>query len=339
MKILTLALALVCGATGFGAEEPVARIAFGSCYKPQKQTQIWEEVEKFKPQLWIWLGDNFYNDWAEGKYLKSNDDADCFTKNYKLLEESDAVKTLKRIDPKIMATWDDHDYGKNDAGKEYARKEESRKAFLKFFGRPDQPDGVYSSQDFGPAGKCVRVILLDTRFNRDPLPPRGQSGGEGDILGATQWGWLEKELLKPGADLTVVGSSIQLVSDQHRFEKWANFPKARKRFLALLEKTKAHGLIVLSGDRHWAEISRLEKTPAGFPLYDVTSSGLTEQASLMKEDNRSRVGAVFIGHNFGGIRIDWSKEDPWVTLEIHGEKGQNGPTAEFPLSQLAPPKR
>jgi alkaline phosphatase D len=339
VKILTLALALVWGATGFGAEEPVERIAFGSCYKPQKQTQIWEEVEKFKPQLWIWLGDNFYNDWAEGKYLKSNDDADCFAKNYKLLAESDAVKTLKRIDPKIMATWDDHDYGKNDAGKEYTRKEESRKAFLKFFGRPDQPDGVYSSQDFGPAGKCVRVILLDTRFNRDPLPPRGQSGGEGDILGESQWGWLEKELLKPGADLTVVGSSIQLVSDQHRFERWANFPKARERFLALLEKTKAHGVIVLSGDRHWAEISRLEKNPAGYPLYDVTSSGLTEQASLMKEENRSRVGAVFIGHNFGGIHIDWSKEDPWVTLAIHGENGQNGPAVEFPLSQLAPPKR
>ena len=183
------------------------------------------------------------------------------------------------------------------------------------------------------------MICLDTRFNRDPLPPRGQSGGEGDILGETQWGWLERELLKPGADLTVVGSSIQLVADQHRFEKWANFPKARERFLALLEKTKADGVIVLSGDRHWAEISRLEKTPAGYPLYDVTSSGLTEQARLMKEENRSRVGAVFIGHNFGGIRIDWSKEDPWVTLEIHGENGQNGPTAEFPLSQLAPPKR
>jgi alkaline phosphatase D len=339
VKILTLALALVWGAAGFGAEEPLARIAFGSCYKPQKQTQIWEEVEKFKPQLWIWLGDNFYNDWADGKYLKSNDDADCFAKNYKLLGESEALKSLKRIDPKIMATWDDHDYGKNDAGKEYDRKEESRKAFVKFFGNPDQPDGIYSSQDFGPAGKCVRVICLDTRFNRDPLPPRGQSGGEGDILGETQWGWLEKELLKPGADLTVVASSIQLVADQHRFEKWANFPKARERFLALLEKTKADGVIVLSGDRHWAEISRLEKTPAGYPLYDVTSSGLTEQASLMKEENRTRVGAVFIGHNFGGIHIDWSKEDPWVTLEIHGENGQNGPTAEFPLSQLAPPKR
>ena len=68
MKILTLALALVWGATGFGAEEPVSRIAFGSCYKPQKQTEIWEEVEKFKPQLWIWLGDNFYNDWADGPF-------------------------------------------------------------------------------------------------------------------------------------------------------------------------------------------------------------------------------------------------------------------------------
>ncbi|MCX6935950.1 MAG: alkaline phosphatase D family protein [Verrucomicrobia bacterium] len=336
MKILWTLVTVAWLSASLWAEEPLTRIAFGSCYKPQKETKIWAQVEKFKPQLWIWLGDNFYNDWAEGKYMKSNDDPEAFQKGYALLRQSEAMKSLQRIDPKIMATWDDHDYGQNDAGKDYPRKEESRNAFVKFFGGPDRPDGVYSSKDFGPAGQCVRVILLDTRYNRDPLPRKGMVSPDGDMLGEVQWQWLEGELSKPGANLVVVGSSVQLVSDLHPYEKWANFPKARARFLNLLAQTKAKGVVIISGDRHWAEISRLSDNPAGYPLYDITSSGLTEKASLMKEKNPARVGSVFIGYNFGGIRIDWSKPDPEVDLEIYNEAGEVPVQTIFSLSQLAP---
>lgn len=318
-------------------QEPLGRIAFGSCYKPEKETRIWGEVEKFKPQLWIWLGDNFYNDFIDGKYIASNDDPKAFEKGYGKLESSPAMRTLHSLMPdRVMATWDDHDYGKNDAGKEYDRKEESRRAFVKFWGNPDRSDGVYSSKDWGPRGKCVRVILLDTRFNRDLLPPKGKGTSQGDILGESQWKWLEEELSRPGADLVLIGSSIQFVSEKHPYEKWANFPKAKERFLQLIARTRAKGVIFLSGDRHNAEISCSKNSPAGYPLYDFTSSGLTEISSLKSEENPDRIGNLYSGHNFGGIRVDWETSNPKITLEIHGEDGRVAESVSFPLSQLAP---
>jgi alkaline phosphatase D len=72
-----------------------------------------------------------------------------------------------------MATWDDHDYGENDAGAEYPMKEASRDLFLRFWNEPagsprHDRDGVYTSARFGPPGRRVQVTLLDLRWNRTP---------------------------------------------------------------------------------------------------------------------------------------------------------------------------
>ena len=49
-----------------------------------------------------------------------------------------------------------------------------------------------------------QVILLDTRYHRDPLL------SDGTILGDPQWQWLERELHGPQSEITVIGSSIQV---------------------------------------------------------------------------------------------------------------------------------
>ena len=49
----------------------------------------------------------------------------------------------------------------------------------------------------------------------------------------------------------------------------------RERLLSLLRDTRAAGVVVLSGDRHYAELSVLEGSPLGYPLYDLTSSTIT----------------------------------------------------------------
>lgn len=50
----------------------------------------------------------------------------------------------------------------------------------------------------------LQVIVLDTRYHRDPLR------SDGSILGDTQWGWLEKELRGPRSEITIIGSSVQV---------------------------------------------------------------------------------------------------------------------------------
>ena len=331
---------VVVGTSGADSQAPLERIAFGSCYKPEKKGGVWAGVRKFDPQLWIWLGDNFYHDWANGKYVRTNDDPDSFEKGYRALGRSEGAQALQSLAAdRVMATWDDHDFGKKDAGKEYDRKEESRKAFAKFFGVPDRPDGIYSSRDFGPEGKRVRVILLDTRYNRDSLPRKGEALSDGDILGESQWSWLGEELARTGANLIILGSSIQFVSEQHRFEKWANFPKAKDRMLRLLPRAQTQRVILLSGDRHHAEISCLPEGRVGYPLYDITSSGITEGGGIGKEENRYRVADLWNANNFGAIQIDWSQANPTVSLEIRDEKGNEVRQVSFPFTQLALPKQ
>ena len=328
-----------CGLGSAGSDQPLERIAFGSCYKPEKKTPLWSEVKKFDPQLWIWLGDNFYNDWVEGKYIRLNEDPAAFAKGYEKLRNSEGMEALRKLMPeRVMATWDDHDFGKNDAGKDYPRKEEARKAFVAFWGTPDRPDGVYSSKDWGPVGKCVRVIMLDLRYNRDPLPKKKEVSQEGDMLGEHQWAWLKGELSRPGADFVVIGSSTQFVAEKHRYERWANFPKSKAKLLQLIADCGTKGVVFLSGDRHNGEISCQKSTVVGYPVYDITSSGLTEVSSIQQELNPDRLGNLVNGQNFGVILLDWKGANPQVTLELHRADGSVAESTSFPLSQLAPHK-
>jgi hypothetical protein len=58
---------------------------------------------------------------------------------------------------------------------------------------------------------------------------------------------------------------------------WGNFPSERQRLFRLIRDTRANGVVLLSGDRHLAEMSRLpvdHPDGVGYPLFDVTSSSL-----------------------------------------------------------------
>jgi alkaline phosphatase D len=141
----------------------------------------------------------------------------------------------------------------------------------------------------------------------------------GDVLGEAQWQWLEAELKNSDAPLFIINSSIQVLSEEHRFEKWANFPAARKRLLDLLTKLKKN-VLILSGDRHIAEFSKINLPGLNYPLYDFTSSGLTHTwPEAWVESNQYRVGNLIIAKNFGLLLIRWNKRDLKVTLQIRGK--------------------
>jgi alkaline phosphatase D len=98
------------------------KIAFGSCGKQSHPLPIFNEVVKQVPNLFIFLGDNIYGD---------THDMDILRKKYQELGDKESYKNLiKNTD--VLATWDDHDYGQNDAGKHYPHKEESKEIFLDF---------------------------------------------------------------------------------------------------------------------------------------------------------------------------------------------------------------
>ncbi len=85
--------------------------------------------------------------------------------------------------------------------------------------------------------------------------------------------------------------------------------------LDLLKRTKANSVLFISGDRHWAELSRLDR-PGDYPLYDLTSSALTETHTRgTPTPNRFRDGPTYHDTNVGLITIGWRATDPEVLLQ------------------------
>ena len=262
---------------------------------------------------------------------------------------------LKETCP-IYATWDDHDYGQNDAGVEYPKKVESQEIFLDFFDEPNDSvrrstPGIYDAKVIGPEGKRVQIIILDTRYFRSPLVKRttitdkseGYNGPydanfdhSTTVLGETQWKWLEEQFNVP-AELRVIVSSIQAIPNGHHWEKWGNFPHERKRLFKMINKTKAGGVILISGDRHSAELSQLASKQAGYPLYEITSSALNNSSGgWFNEVNRNRIGVPYTNNNFGMITIDWEKIDPEISLQVLDETGKPVISHRTTLSSIQP---
>ena len=215
-----------------------------------------------------------------------------------------------------------------------------QQAFLDFMNvSKDDPrrnqEGVYSALEIGAGDRKVKIINLDTRYHRDTLireyyidsvsqrkKYNAIPNTEGDVLGEAQWSWLEKELTNSTADVTIINSSIQVLSEEHPFEKWANFPVARERLFDLIIKSKAKGVLLISGDRHIAEFSKINLEGLPYPLYDFTSSGLTHTyADGGTEINKHRVGNVITQLNYGLIKINWEDTRAAVTLRIKGKDG------------------
>lgn len=334
--------AFVTAVSAGESQTPLTRIAFGSCAHQNRPQPIWETVIAAKPELFLFLGDNIYGDTKDVAELRAR---------YEKFGQVQGYQKLKATCP-ILATWDDHDYGWNDAGADYPKRVESQQIFLDFFGVPrDSPlrkqEGIYTSAVFGPTGKRVQVILLDTRYHRSPLKKRGKFiPGEGPyvvnadpsatILGPAQWQWLERQLKVP-AEVRLLCSSIQVVAEDHAWEKWMNFPHERARLYKLLADTGAAGVIVLSGDRHLAELSMMD-AGIGYPLYDVTSSGLNQANKYWRkqEKNSHRVATMNFGNHFGFLTIAWDKKDPIVSLQVRDEDGEITIQQKVPLSLLRP---
>ena len=301
-------------------DKPIKVILFGSCIKQDQPMPIFETMLGRRPELLVFLGDNIYADTTHMDVMRAK---------YEKLKKDQSFAKLIKACP-VLATWDDHDYGANDAGAEYSRREESQRVFVDFWNDPpDSPrrkrPGVYDAKTFGPEGKRLQVILLDTRYFRGPLAKGDRRvGGQYvptddesvTMLGKAQWKWLEEQLRQP-AEVRLIASSIQFIAQDAGQETWSNLPRERQRLIDLIEKTKANGVIIISGDRHWSELSALTKD-VPYPLYDLTSSSFNQihPRGTPTENKFRAVKNTYHRENFGVINIDWDQLSPSIELQI-----------------------
>lgn len=299
------------------------KIAFGSCNRQSLPQPLWEVIARDQPGLWIWLGDNIYGD--------SNDMAVIKAK-YDLQLQQEGYKKFTAQVP-VIGTWDDHDFGRNNAGKFYPYKKATQQLALDFLQEPAysprrQQEGIYTAYDYPLKRKTIKVLLLDVRYHQDSLQVDSTQqyipNTTGDLLGEAQWQWLENQLSTSTADVHIIGSGIQIIPDKHAYEKWGNFPNARQRLFDLLVKTQAKGVFLLSGDRHTGEISKLEVPGLGYPLYEITSSGLTHTSvNKTSEYNPYRVGPLVNQKHYGLFRFREKGNRIAVEVDLKGEQGQS----------------
>lgn len=333
-------------------------IAFGSCAVEDFPQPIWADIAKQRPDAFLFIGDNVYADVREvdGKLDRSpvSDPAE-FTTAYQTLSKIPEFAAFRQQVPVFLGTWDDHDYGKNDGGKEYPLKAESQQAFLDFFEVPKssarrQRAGVYHAEMLTHQGNTVQLILLDTRYHRDTPSknPLGRVSGRGPyiatddpdktVLGEEQWAWLEQQLMQP-ADVRIIVSSFQLIAHEHGWESWGHFPLERQRLYDLIAKTKAEHAFFLSGDRHLMEISKDSGEfdhQVPYPMWDFTASGMTQKFFEVNEPNRYRQGTVVRDTHYGMVELQWAEPlaDTQVIMTAYGLGNNVFEQRSFRLGEL-----
>lgn len=339
------------GAAVQGVEAPLTRIAFGSCAFQWVEQPIFRAVVAAEPDLYLSLGDAIYGDFDGETTFDVTPES--LQEEWQELADNPDWQHLTANVP-VMAVWDNHDYGKAEGGAEFALQEESQQIFLDFFGEPADSErrrsgGVYQAETLGPPGQTVQIILLDTRYFKGPFllaeRPEGVGGSLGKfapnddpsvtLLGPAQWAWLEEQLRQP-ADIRFIASSTQIVPDQKGMDEWGNYPHERQRLFDLIEKTGAEGVVLLTGNVHFSELSRTNEGP--YPLYDFTASGLTHvNEKYSQVANEYRVAGPFVDLNFGLVKIDWeAAPSPLIILGILDVDSRNQLEHRITLRELLP---
>ena len=165
--------------------------------------------------------------------------------------------------------WDDHDYGKNDGGKDFEHKEKSLEIFWTF-----HPGGNLK----GSYEKTLGAGSVLSAFGQDFIFVDGRYFREKNNNGS-RWGKKQTKLVldkvkKTKAKIVWLVQGDQFFGAYHPFESFEkDHPKDFNRLLSDLKKT-GKKIVFVSGDRHITEVMKIEKEVLGYPTYEITSSGM-----------------------------------------------------------------
>jgi hypothetical protein len=170
----------------------------------------------------------------------------------------------------VFATWDDHDYGRNDADRTYPYKSASEEIFLTFFPQTKPAPGFARGPGVASVWDAfgLRFVITDGRSFRSPdrldLPDQTH-------FGVDQEDWIVEQLTNVKTPVLFI-SGDQFFGGYQGFESYeGNHPKSFAEQLQRWKKTRVPVLFV-SGDRHLTEIVQVPRKAMGFATYELTSS-------------------------------------------------------------------
>ncbi len=304
------------------ADPPPFRLAIGSCNyvvdppydRPGPpyggEYQIFSHIAARKPDLMLWLGDNVY--------LREAD----WNSRTGVLYRYTHTRSLPEMQPLLAsahhyAIWDDHDFGPDNSDRSWWNKEATLEAFRLFWGNPcfgvDGRPGTTCAFEWSD----VQFFLLDNRYYRTP---NRRVSGDRWILGRKQREWLIDALVSSRATLKIVVIGGQVLNPHPAEDHYASFPEERQELLAALERERVSGVLFLTGDKHWTELSRLDRTGT-YPLYDLTVSPLTAGLNTPKLNPLVVEGTRLRERNFAVLDFDGPRDDRRITITVIDKDG------------------
>lgn len=320
------------------------RVALACCVDLDSRQQAWEAVQRFNPGLVLFLGDMID---------VQADEPDDMLKAYEIQKRSRGLR-LVRQNAMSMAIWNNHDYTIGDQShRNHGTKAEIRQLFIEQWNEPYnseryyRQDGLYGSMMLGEAPQRVQILLLDTRWHREPLTSvswwqkqinywwhqRGPwlAQSEAPLLGEVQWRWLAEQLQQP-AELRIIANAMPVLAGDTGFENWALFPAELVRLQEVLQKTQANGVVLAGAGPHWGDLSTASEF-TDYPLWQVTPGSINQTASFIPA-NPYRIGVASSDARFGTIEVFWRDQDPLVTLATRDLDGRIISSQELRLSEL-----
>lgn len=303
-------------------DPPPVRIAFGSCLyindpyfdRPGRpygtEPSILTRIVEAKPNAMFWIGDNLY--------LRETEFFSPTRMAYRYRHD----RATPLLQPLLAAcanyaTWDDHDYGPNDSGRSYPLKNIALDLFTKYwanpsYGMPDTP-GVFGWVSVGDAD----FFITDNRYYR---APDNLNEYDRPYFGPGQMQWLKDSLLLSNAPFKFIVSGSQVVNTLTPFEAMPHHEKEFRELFKFLQEQHITGVVILSGDRHHAELFKL-KREGTYPIFEFTSSSLSAGLSpILKTEEGSplRVEGTLVQdkHNFGVLDISGPAKERVLTMSV-----------------------
>ncbi|MFA0961426.1 alkaline phosphatase [Roseivirga sp. BDSF3-8] len=272
---------------------------------------IFNSILEKQPHFMLWLGDNVYlreADWNSRAGIYGR-----YTHDRSISELQPLLGSVHHY-----AIWDDHDYGPNNSDRSFWNKEITAEAFRRFWYNPNygQSGGNDISGTF--FWNDVQFFLLDDRWYR---APNSMEDKNKPLLGQNQMRWLKDALLFSQAPFKIIVMGGQVINPAQDGENYASYPSERQQLLDFIKEENIPGILFLSGDRHFTELSMLQHD--SYPLYDLTVSPLTSGVvSPDEEQNTCRVkGTLISQQNFAVVQVSGRKGDRSLNITVYDDEG------------------
>lgn len=291
------------------------RFALVSCMDDSyfyQRTNMWNRLFDHRPEMIFAIGDTVYADSdndesAEGLWRRY-----CETRSLlSHFRQPNLIPTL--------ATWDDHDFGKNNADKSFRLKEVSRRIFDLFWGCREVEGlrrGYGVSSVFTGFGQ--RFFFMDDRYFRD----------EPGLSKGLHWGRDQQdhflERLGENNKPSWIFNGSQFFGYYFKQESLLKDYSANlKDILKKISRVSAP-VVFGSGDVHFSEILELEPQVLGYKTFEFTSSSMHSLTlplgQIMRNDRRVEYSWH---HNYLIINATATEKGLKTLTESYGRFGRN----------------